>query len=282
MDSEPEFAARYREFPDLQLMELAEAQADLMEPALAALRAEFAQRGLRWPKPNPKKVETPAQRYARMSNYKLRELARWYEELGEEERAGLRGEFEERGLEVPLIEDDSSGSTEEDPESAGESGEESATGADKWVTVRAYRDLADALVARCGLEQAEIPCFLRDEHTVGINWGWSNLLGGAKLQVPERYVEAAEAVLSQPIPAEFATDGGEYVQPVCPKCGSLNVMADDLDRKLKLTGTLASGLPMIACLPALALVKKGAWKCLQCGCRWIEDGADSPEVPDGA
>src|ERR1035441_6917711 len=94
MDSEAEFAGRYREFPDLQLMELAEAQADLTEPAEVALRAEFAERGLTWPKPKPKpKPETAAERYARMSNHKLLEAARWYAELGEEERTALRAEF---------------------------------------------------------------------------------------------------------------------------------------------------------------------------------------------
>ena len=86
MDSEAEFAGRYREFPDLQLMELAEAQADLTEPAEVALRAEFARRGLMWPEPKVKskpKPETAAERYGRMSNHKLLEVAQGYEGLGE-------------------------------------------------------------------------------------------------------------------------------------------------------------------------------------------------------
>lgn len=264
MDSVEEFAARYREFPDLQLMELAEAQADLAEPAEVALRAEFAERGLTWPKPKPKpKAETAAERYGRMSNHKLLEAARWYEELSEEDRAALRGEFEARGLEVPLVEDG-------DAEQA-EPGEGVGEDAGEWVTVRAFRDIPEAIVARGMLEMAEIPCGLRDEHTVGINWQLSNAIGGVKLQVPATQVEAAEAVLSQPVPAEFATDGGEYVQPVCPKCGSLDVIADNLDRKIKLASTVAAGLPMLVGLPALALMTKGAWKCLSCECRWVED-----------
>ena len=278
MDSEAEFAGRYREFPDLQLMELAEAQADLTEPAEVALRAEFARRGLMWPEPKVKskpKPETAAERYGRMSNHKLLEVAQGYEGLGEEERAGLRGEFAARGLEVPPIEED-------EPEESETAAEVAVTeDAGEFVTIRAFRDLPEAIVARNMLEQAEIPCSLADEHAVGINWIWSNAIGGVKLQVPATYVEAAEAVLAQPVPAEFATDGSEYVQPVCPKCGSLDVMADDLDRKIKLTSTVAYGLPMVIGLPALAFVKKGAWKCLNCECRWVDDGEAVAESADG-
>jgi hypothetical protein len=263
-DGKDELAARYREFPDLRLMELAEVQADLTESARTALRAEFARRGLAWPEMEKEPV---AARFGQMSNGRLLEVAREYERLSEGEQAGLRGEFAARGLEAPLIEEDEPEGGEEEPAAVGATDE-----AGQWVTVRSYRDLPEAIVARSMLEQAEIPCFLRDEHTVGIYWGYSNLIGGVKLQVPAAFVEAAEAALAQPVPAEFATDTGEYVQPVCPKCGSLNVMADDLDRKLKLTGTLVSGLPMIVCLPTLAMMKKGAWKCLNCECRWVDDG----------
>jgi hypothetical protein len=266
-------AERYQTLGDLRLMELARVYDDLTEPAKVALRAEFARRGLSWPEPRVE-PKPPSTRYEKMSNHKLLEVAREYEGLGEEQRADLRGVFAARGLEVPLIE-------EHEPEEA-EAAEGAAADDGEFVTIRAYRDLPEAIVARNLLEQAEIPCSLADEHAIGINWAWSNAIGGAKLQVPATYVEAAEAVLSQPIPAAFATDGGEYVQPVCPKCGSLNVMADDLDRKIKLTSTVAYGLPLAIGLPALAFMKKGAWKCLQCDCRWVDDGEPLPESVDGA
>ena len=263
MNDEQDLAERYRALGDLHLMKLANADADLTPQARAALRAEFARRGLLWPE---MKVEPAPMRFGRMSNRELLMVARQYERLAEEEQAGLRYEFASRGLEPPLVEEDDSEQTDEESEPI-------RVGDDlgDFVTVRSYRDLSDAIVARSALEQAEIPCFLRDEHSLGIYWGWSNLIGGARLQVPATYAEAAEEVLSQPIPVAFATDDGEYVQPVCPRCGSLQVMADDLERKIKLTSTLAAGLPMVVGLPALAWVKKGVWKCGSCGCKWTDD-----------
>lgn len=261
-------AERYGELPDLRLMELARVYEELTETAKAALHAEFARRELAWPEV---KVEPAAARYGRMSNHGLLRVAQGYEGLSEEERGALRDEFNVRGLEVPAMEEDEPEESAEEAETEAEPVKGAADDAEEFVTVRSFRDLPDAIVARSMLEMAEIPCALRDEHTVGMNWQWSNAVGGVRLQVPAASLEAAEAVLAQPVPPAFATDGGEYVQPVCPKCGSLDVMADDLDRKIKLTSTVANGLPLVIGLPALAFVRKGAWKCLACECRWVDD-----------
>lgn len=158
---------------------------------------------------------------------------------------------------------------EEDADSA--EPDKSSDDLGEYVTVRAYRDLPEAIVARSVLEQAEIPCVLRDENTVRMDWGYSNAIGGVRLQVPQRFAQEAEAVLSQPIPETIATDSGSYLQPVCPRCGSLDVMSDDLDRKIKLASTTLAGLPMAIGLPALAFVKKNAWKCMNCDARWVDD-----------
>jgi hypothetical protein len=56
------------------------------------------------------------------------------------------------------------------------------------------------------LESAGIPCYLRDENAVRMDWFYSNLLGGIRLQVREEDRAAAEALLHQPIPEQAPTD----------------------------------------------------------------------------
>ena len=50
----------------------------------------------------------------------------------------------------------------------------------KLVTLRQFRDLPAALLAKSVLDSAGIECFLADENTIRMDWLWSNLLGGIK------------------------------------------------------------------------------------------------------
>jgi hypothetical protein len=51
------------------------------------------------------------------------------------------------------------------------------------LTIRQYRDLPEALLAKSVLESAGIECFLGDDNLIRMDWLWSNLLGGIKLRV---------------------------------------------------------------------------------------------------
>ena len=120
-----------------------------------------------------------AARYAGMSETELMELARSYDGLLETAQVALRAEFARRGLEPPLV---------EAPE--------------EWqfrrlVTVRRYRDLAEAYVGRSLLESAGIPAWIADENLVRMDWFYSNLVGGMRLQVDERDEAAAREILEQ-------------------------------------------------------------------------------------
>lgn len=91
----------------------------------------------------------------------------------------------------------------------------------EFVILRQFRDLQDADLAKSVLESAGFECWLRDDMTIGMNWGWSNALGGVKLLVRKEDVDGARQLLDQ-IPAAFNVEGvGEYKQPQCPKCHSL-------------------------------------------------------------
>jgi hypothetical protein len=191
-----------------------------------------------------------------MSETELMGLARAYDDLVDEARAALRAEFARRGLEPPLIE-------EEEPIT------DDVTGP---VTVARFRDIPEALVARAVLEGAGIRCFLRDENTVRLR-GLSRA-AGAQLQVAAKDEAEAREVLSQPAPQQFATDSGEeFVQPVCPKCGSTDVMANDHERKV-----LAGSIPVSIPLPDRG-ASGAEWRCLQCDAMWVDD--EELEEQDG-
>ena len=90
----------------------------------------------------------------------------------------------------------------------------------------------------------------------------SNLLGGIKLRVKPEDERAATALLDQPIPDEFRVEGvGQYLQPHCPKCLSLDVTFEALNKPVAYT-TAWVGLPVP--LP------RNTWKCEACGQRWQE------------
>jgi hypothetical protein len=135
------------------------------------------------------------------------------------------------------------------------------------VSIRRFRDLPEALLAKGSLESAGIECFLTDDNMVRMDWFISNLLGGAKLLVNREDAEAATAILDEPTPELLDVEGiGEYQQPRCPECQSLDVNFEQLNRKVAYT-TAWLGVP----IP----LHTTAWTCRSCGHRW-QDG-DSVE-----
>jgi hypothetical protein len=67
------------------------------------------------------------------------------------------------------------------------------------VTIRQFRDLPEAILARGILESAEIETFFADENIVRMDWFISNAVGGIKLKVRKEDVEAANEALNAPV-----------------------------------------------------------------------------------
>jgi hypothetical protein len=139
----------------------------------------------------------------------------------------------------------------------------------KFVTVRKFRDLPEALLAKGSLESAGIECRLFDDNMVRLDWFWSNLLGGIKLQVTQEEVGSANAILDQPIPEDLEVPGvGDYHQPRCPKCQSLDITYQELDKPVAyLSAYLNVPIPL----------ERRAWRCLACHAEWEEDDSE-PET----
>jgi hypothetical protein len=136
---------------------------------------------------------------------------------------------------------------------------------DPPVMIRRYQLLPEALLSKSILDSAGIESFLADENLIRIDWFYSNLVGGIKLLVRREDAETANELLAQETPSKFDVDGvGEYQQPRCPKCQSMDVAFDELNKRVAYGGMLFAGLP----IP----VTSEHWKCHSCGNEWEDDG----------
>jgi hypothetical protein len=191
-----------------------------------------------------------------MSESELLGIATSYDSLTDAAQTALRAEFARRHLEPPIIE---------------ESDEEPALR--NLVTIRRYRDLSEAIVARSLVESAGIFCFLKDENLVRLDWQVSNFIGGIRLQVAAEDAVAANERIGQPIPHTIAFEGNaEYDQPHCPKCHSIDISFECSNRKAALASLYLFAVP----LPLGA----SYWICQKCSCRWTDDAAVSTSEAD--
>jgi hypothetical protein len=108
---------------------------------------------------------------------------------------------------------------------------------------------------------------------IRMDWFISNLLGGIKLKVRAEDAEVALEILNQPIPERLEVEGiGSFEQPQCPRCGSLDVNNEELDKPIAYL-TAYAGIPVPA--------RKSGWTCHACGNLWQEHPGNLHE-DDGA
>ena len=113
-----------------------------------------------------------AQLYAALTEGELRQLASESGSLTNEAQTALASELKRRGI---APEENAEAETRSEPETARELRD--------LLTIRQFRDLPEALLAKSVLESAGIECFLGDDNLIRMDWLWSNLLGGIKLRV---------------------------------------------------------------------------------------------------
>jgi hypothetical protein len=192
-----------------------------------------------------------AENYAGMADGELQRLAGNAESLTEFAWDALEDELERRHLECPA-------------DTASEPREEMEMRA--LVTVRQFRDLPEALLAKGSLESAGIECFLADDNLVRLDWFISNFIGGIKLNVRAADAANAQKLLDEPILEGLYVDGvGLYEQPRCPKCRSLDINFQELDRPIAY---------MSAFLRVPMPVQRPGWRCHACDAEWEDDGGE--------
>jgi hypothetical protein len=67
----------------------------------------------------------------------------------------------------------------------------------KLVTIRQFRDVPEAYLAKGILDSAGIESFLFDANIIWTQWLWSNAVGGVKLRVREEDAHEAIALLDE-------------------------------------------------------------------------------------
>ena len=189
-----------------------------------------------------------ARTYAAMTDGELQRLARNPEALTEMAWEALEDELDRRHLELP----------------ADEAQAHDEIQLRKLVTIRQFRDLPEALLAKGSLESAGIECFLRDDNLVRLDWFISNFVGGIKLCVRQEDAPNARKILEEPILESLYVQGvGLYEQPRCPKCNSLDVSYRELDPAAYLTMVVRFPIP----------IQRKGWRCRACGAEWEDDEA---------
>jgi hypothetical protein len=191
--------------------------------------------------------------YAAMTDDELLHLARHPDSLTDAACDALEDELDRRDIDDP------------DEEEAPTPREELEL--QNLVTVRQFRDLPEALLAKGSLESAGVECFLRDDNLVRLDWFISNFVGGIKLCVKPHDAATANQLLDEPILEGLYVHGvGLYEQPRCPKCGSLDVNFQELDRPIAY---------MSAFLNVPIPAQRPAWHCHDCDAEWEENSQDA-------
>lgn len=187
-----------------------------------------------------------ANTYSAMSEPQLMQLARGYDSLTGPAQDALRAEFARRKMQPPLV--------DEQPE---------VPELRNLVTIRQYRDLSEAIVARSLLEANGLEVFLRDENLVRLDWQVSNFIGGIRLQVEAHDAAKAQELLNLPVPPSIPVgENEEFLQPHCPACGSAEITFEGASRKVSLPSLFLFSLP----LPD----GPETWVCGSCGARWVD------------
>ncbi len=197
-----------------------------------------------------------AEWYASLEEGELEEIAGDAGSLTDLAREALRSEMLRRGMQAAPAERGASDTPRSGREAPGP------------VMVGRYRDSGEAMIAKSILDSAGIESFLGDENLVRLDWFYSNLIGGIKLMVREEDAETARKLLEENIPEKFDVTGvGEYTQPRCPQCGSMDVSFDGLNKQIAYPGLFLS-------LP-IPVNRKGG-KCHACGHEWGGQNKPSP------
>ena len=111
------------------------------------------------------------------------------------------------------------------------------------VTVGRYSFPHEAHIARARLEAEGITAVVADEHTVNMNWLYSDALGGVRVQVSAEDSAAARQLLVEDRSAEVDQEfGAEEMR--CPACDSNRVALHTRGRRSVFAVFLLLGFPL--------------------------------------
>ena len=114
---------------------------------------------------------------------------------------------------------------------------------DSLAEIASFSYPHEAHIAKASLEAAGIPVFITDEHTINMQWLYSNALGGVRLLVPKDYETEAKALISQDFSENLKAEVGDD-ETRCPECGSNDVEAYTIGKRPAFLVFLFLGFPL--------------------------------------
>lgn len=124
------------------------------------------------------------------------------------------------------------------------------------ATVATYNFPYQAHLARARLESMDIPAFVADEHTINMQWLYSDALGGVRLQVPAPFAEEARQILAEDWQQPLIEQQGQE-ETLCPHCGSADTHYHQIGRRWTFLAFLLLGVPLYPFRSAI--------RCKNCG-----------------
>ena len=132
----------------------------------------------------------------------------------------------------------------------------------KPVVVGRYSFPHEAQIARASLEAAGIPAVIADEHTINMNWLYSNALGGVRVMVEPVYENRARELLATDFSAAVEEEAG-VEETLCPSCGSDSFEPHTQGKRPAFVVFLLLGFPLFFYRHGL--------KCKSCGHFWTAE-----------
>ena len=130
----------------------------------------------------------------------------------------------------------------------------------RFVVISKYSFPLDAHIAKASLESEGIPAYIADEHTINMQWLYSDALGGVKLYVPEEFETEAKAILALNFSEDVDADFKEKLE-ICAQCQSTNFINYTKGKKPAFIVFILLGFPLF-------FYKHGR-KCTDCG--WFKE-----------
>ncbi|MFA0813278.1 putative signal transducing protein [Microbulbifer epialgicus] len=125
------------------------------------------------------------------------------------------------------------------------------------VTVASFSFPYEAQIAKAALESEGIKAFVADEHTINMQWLYSNAMGGVRVQVLEYDLESARLMLNQDHSMKVYAEVGERQVRYCEYCSSTNMEPFTKGKKPAYLVFLFFGMPLF--------FYKHGLKCGSCG-----------------